>query len=565
MLAFNEKENIITYWDEPTITMDYEEHEFHKTIRENWKQNLIPNFVLSSATLPKLNELTETIPDFTSKFQNSEIYNIVSHDCKKSIPIINANGYAVVPHYLSEDYDKLLEIATHCENYLTITRYFDLEEVVRFITYVVENGFSTNKMNPIRHFEKLDDINMKTIKMYYIKLLQNLKKENWITICENFKATRTPRILSNESIDAKGIKITKSRSIGHGVSSQTPTNKLSGLPLSRLASEQSCHSFNNDSKPVTHQGTSGVYVTTKDAYTLTDGPTIFISNEVEKIGKFCVQQANIPAIIMDDIMKKIEYNNVLNEKLSELENTVEFIKEKSDKSIKNAGTKSKTSKDTKKYNRDLDNEVENKGEISRMMTEITNLKSMIKPATLNETFVPNKQHHINKWAEDLNPKNAFTSNVDEHIVTEIMGLNGISDMWKVLLMMGIGVFINHPNIRYTEIMKKLADEQKLYMIIASSDYIYGTNYQFCHAFLSKDLNLTQEKIIQALGRVGRNNIQQKYTLRFRDDSQILKLFTSETEKPEIINMNRLFNSKCVQYIDGSYVETHETLQTEENL
>jgi hypothetical protein len=38
-------------------------------------------------------------------------------------------------------------------------------------------------------------------------------------------------------------------------------------------------------------------------------------------------------------------------------------------------------------------------------------------------------------------------------------------------------------------MKKLADEQKLYMIIASSDYIYGTNYQFCHGFLSKDLNL----------------------------------------------------------------------------
>ena len=28
MLAFNDEENIITYWDEPTITMDYETHEF---------------------------------------------------------------------------------------------------------------------------------------------------------------------------------------------------------------------------------------------------------------------------------------------------------------------------------------------------------------------------------------------------------------------------------------------------------------------------------------------------------------------------------------------------------
>jgi len=127
----------------------------------------------------------------------------------------------------------------------------------------------------------------------------------------------------------------------------------------------------------------------------------------------------------------------------------------------------------------------------------------------------------------------------------------------VLLMMGIGVFINHENITYTEIMKRLADEQKLYMIIASSDYIYGTNYQFCHGYLSKDLDLTQEKIFQAMGRIGRNNIQQTYTIRFRDDQQILKLFTSETDKPEIINMNKLFNTRKLLWQDNSYVEVQD--------
>jgi hypothetical protein len=95
------------------------------------------------------------------------------------------------------------------------------------------------------------------------------------------------------------------------------------------------------------------------------------------------------------------------------------------------------------------------------------------------------------------------------------------------------------------------------MIIASSDYIYGTNYQFCHGFLSKDLKLTQEKIIQAMGRIGRNNIQQTYTVRFRDDEQISKLFTSETEKPEIINMNKLFNSKNVIWQNTTYTEVEE--------
>ena len=159
---------------------------------------------------------------------------------------------------------------------------------------------------------------------------------------------------------------------------------------------------------------------------------------------------------------------------------------------------------------------------------------------------------IDEWIQ-LNTSDAFTSNIEESIVSEIMLLHGIEDSWKILLMMGIGVFTNHNNITYTEIMKKLADSQKLYMIIASSDYIYGTNYQFCHAYLSKDLNLTQEKIVQALGRVGRFNIQQNYTVRFRDDSQILKLLTAETNKPEVINMNKLFNSNKVIWNGETYV------------
>ena len=96
-------------------------------------------------------------------------------------------------------------------------------------------------------------------------------------------------------------------------------------------------------------------------------------------------------------------------------------------------------------------------------------------------------------------------------------------------------------MEYLEIMKKLAYQQKLYLIIASSDYIYGTNYQFCHGYLSKDLTtMTQEKVIQCLGRVGRGNKQQNYTIRLRDPLFISKLFEEETNKIEAMNMNKLF-------------------------
>lgn len=567
MLAHFNAKNIILYWDEPTITMDYNEHEFHSTIRKNWKKNIIPNIVLSSATLPKLTDLTETMPDFLNTFPEAEIVNIVSHDCKKSIPIINKEGFVVLPHYLNANYNKTKEVADHCENYLTLLRYFDLKEVVDFITFVNSNNYGNSKTLIERHFETLNDLNMTTIKRYYVFLLKNIIEKYWGDVYSHFKIIRKPRILENETIDTKGNKIIKSKSVGPGTTTSNGNlTSMSGSLLSRMSSVQ-------ETNALVKPGTSGVYFTTKDAYTLTDGPTIVISNDIEKISKFCIQQANIPSLVMDEIMKKIEFNNFINEKLFALESEVDIIKDEAEKKIKNevknsAGShnvsgRNKSNKDNRKLNREVPEEFINKGSLTKLTQEINDLRGMIKSATLNDAFIPNRKMHQDKWAQGLDTNNSFTSNVDETIVSDIMALNGVENTWKVLLMMGIGVFINHENITYTEIMKKLADEQKLYMIIASSDYIYGTNYQFCNGFISKDLNLTQEKIIQAMGRIGRNNIQQTYTVRFRDDEQILKLFTSETEKPEIVNMNILFNTRKVVWKDNEYVEIPDDEDDEE--
>ena len=54
--------------------------------------------------------------------------------------------------------------------------------------------------------------------------------------------------------------------------------------------------------------------------------------------------------------------------------------------------------------------------------------------------------------------------------------------------------------------------------------------------------MTQQKTIQSLGRIGRGNIQQSYTVRFRDDDMIRKLFEKQDYNLEAINMNRLFTS-----------------------
>jgi len=520
MLSFNNANDIITYWDEPTITMDYKNHELHKIIKKNWKDNIIPNVILSSATLPKMHELTQTISDFQEKFPDANINNIVSHDCRKTIPLIDNNGYVVMPHYLHEDYKKVLEVVSHCEDNLTLLRYFDLKEASDFICYVESNNYNKGSSKFDRNFASVNDVDMKSIKLYYLKVLKNIVPSAWNTVFNNFKLFRTKRINHNNTVDIKGNAIRKSTSLNPAI-----TNSRSGEPITRISSVQTpSPTLNADLDP---PGSSGVYITTKDAYTLTDGPTIFLANDLQKIAKFCIQQANIPAVVMNDIMEKIEYNNQLNIRIDTIERTLEF--EESKIASKMSGSSADNSKEAKKLQGNKDkgkskiaNKLINKSEdrnIMQMKEQIDMLKSMVKNATLDDLFIPNRLTHLNKWAHNLKTSGSFTSNIEEETIMS----------------------------------------QKLYLIIADSDYIYGTNYQFCHGYLSKDLGLTQEKIIQALGRIGRNNIQQEYSARFRDDNQIATLFSrvASEDKPEVINMNQLFNCKNVKWNGTEYEELPE--------
>lgn len=517
MLAFNEAKDIITYWDEPTISMDYDTHNLHKIIKKNWKENIIPNVVLSSATLPKLHELELTIDDFKTKFcgENGaipQIINIVSYDCRKTIPLIDNNGYIIMPHYLYENYNDVLNVVRQCEENMTLLRYIDLKETANFCIYVEQNNCVPKSCKFERNFITVNDIDIQSIKIYYLKVLKNILPNKWPQVYNHFTTCRIKKIQVNTSVDLKGNpnRITKLNSIGPGT---IPENSPE-------------HQINN----------VGMYVTTRDAYTLTDGPTIFIANNLQNIAKFYIKQSNIPASVMNDIQNKLNMNNEINERINQLEKEIELEENKiSSKLTDNSENKIKKTETR---------------QISQLSEQINNLKHLIKRATIDDMFIPNKLSHLNKWAKGLaDTSQAFSSSIDDNIVENIMLLQDVDDSWKILLLLGIGIFTDHKSSGYTEIMKQLADKQRLYLIIADSDYIYGTNYQFCHGYLGKDLILTQEKIIQSLGRIGRGNIQQDYTARFRDMSQanILFNYLQFYEKPEVINMNILFNSKNIKW------------------
>jgi hypothetical protein len=153
-------------------------------------------------------------------------------------------------------------------------------------------------------------------------------------------------------------------------------------------------------------GTYGIYLTTSDAHTLTEGPTIFLANDVEKVAQFCLQQANIPSLVMDELMNKIERNNVLSEKIMVLEKELEDAQESVQASDERGGgggggfsSKHKSkSKSKSKGDRENPEAKEERGACRKIQSELDALRMQVRPVNLNEVFVPNTLLHLNKWA-----------------------------------------------------------------------------------------------------------------------------------------------------------------------
>jgi hypothetical protein len=525
MKSFNNTQNIVTYWDEPTISMDYESHELHATISRNWTENQIGQLVLSCATLPKADEIAPIIHDFKTKFTEydedtdstivPEIHTIDSYDCKKTIGLQNKMGNIVLPHLLFDSYRDIVRSVDHCDNNKTLLRYFDVDTIVRTIQCIESiQGTLLEEYHVRSKFKKICDVSLFSIKTHYLEVIRNITAD-WYII--------------QKALEHPEQKITHSRSVDQ--SPGRPMNPFgAGQVLRRTASVQTMNPAALVGPP------EKILITTRDAHTLTDGPTIFLAEDVNRIGQFYIQQSKIPETVLQKIQETIDKNNVYMKQLTLLEREI-TEKTGSDSKSKDAVNKKKSGESRK-----VEKEPATK-ELRRLYEQIEQCREQIQVVRLPAIFVPNTLPHQSIWTNNGPVNNAFVPNVDDDDVRDIMALS-VDNNKKILLMLGIGVFSSDTNdADYMEIMKRLAYRQSLFLIIAASDYIYGTNYQFCHGFIGKDLNnMTQQKTIQAIGRIGRNALQQEYTVRFRDDAMLKQLFMKQLSNPEANVMSRLFVS-----------------------
>ena len=244
--------------------------------------------------------------------------------------------------------------------------------------------------------------------------------------------------------------------------------------------------------------------------------------------------------ILQVLTEAINTNDYIRQEVEEVERELMILDGSVQESTsKKRGTSNdKKSKDSKKASRNGRPEADTaKKQLQRKLEE---LRAKMTKVELDKQFVPNTLDHLTRYDKADWLGKSFASDIPETVVEKIMLLD-VDAMWKILLLMGIGVFTNNASRDYVAIMKELAQNQQLYLIIASTDYIYGTNYQFCHGYVGKDLNnLTQEKLIQAFGRVGRKNTKNDYSIRLRDERFINTLLLKSENMIEVNNMNRLF-------------------------
>ncbi len=458
MKEFNDVNDIIFFWDEPTISLDYKDHEFHSIIYNNWQQNVIPNVILSSATLPSEYELYDLIDNFKHTFEGAKVIEINNNIAEEDVYLLKENNKVFLPHidlsYLQFKYfiDKINEKKI-------LYKFLPIKFLCEFIVNDKILLFKNIKDKYTDIFKTLNDINVDNIRNYYKYCCEHITNDQYIKLFDIHKH----------------LQIYKST----------------------------------------------ILVTSEDAYTITNGPAIFITDNVEKTAKIYFKKSNINQNVINNLLLHINENNKINIEINKLQKQFEDI-----------------------YNKENTNDEKYRlsDELKILKGEINNLQGKIKKIMIEDEYIPNKKDHYFKYNNTEIVNNLFSSNLDEEIILKVVLLEDIDNIWKILLLMGIGVFKSFTNIAYTEIIKKLAEEQKLFLIIASSDYIYGTNYNFCHGYLSKDLNsITPEKTIQAIGRIGRKQSNCIYTMRFRDDNILKNIFLPNFDNIEAANLNNLLS------------------------
>ena len=464
MVSFNPKESLLVYWDEPTIAMDKPADELHEIVRKSWRENIIPNIVLSSATLPPPSDLPRFIDSVQTKFgiADDDVITISNYECARTVPLLLKSGHVAMPHGVATSMENLEAMSTQCSERATLLRHIDLGAAAR---YLLAANRVVQHTDLLAEFRSIGDVTPESVKRSYLACL----------------------LLVAEAI---GLE-----------------------EAGRLA-------------PEPPRFTGGVRLGTGDAASITHGPVLYLAVNTEKVAKYLIRDADPAADIIDGLQEQAHINSQVMKQIERLE------KDLADRQD------GKDGKDGKEHPDDDKGGIVD-GKANAITNKLHKIRQRLTELRLPEREVPNTDEHQHRFHRELR-SDAFLGSVPPHHLEEVLGLE--VDNWKkMLLMMGIGVF-GEQCPTYRELMSRMASQRELFCVIAGTDYVYGTNYQFCHGYIGRDLaDMPVEKLYQALGRVGRGRHAGQYSWRLRDDSLALRVFSPDARLTEARRMDKLMS------------------------
>jgi hypothetical protein len=124
---------------------------------------------------------------------------------------------------------------------------------------------------------------------------------------------------------------------------QDTTSYIEPTVIKKINSETSFTKL----KHTVPEGAQGILLTTVDAHTLTDGPTIFLAEEIEKIGKFYVNMSKIPEGMLQTITNTIIQNDKILREIEKIDGEMEKKLQVKDNSDKSGGDASKSKNEKK--------------------------------------------------------------------------------------------------------------------------------------------------------------------------------------------------------------------------
>jgi hypothetical protein len=260
--------------------------------------------------------------------------------------------------------------------------------------------------------------------------------------------------------------------------------------------------------------------TQKDARVFETGPCLYMTSNTAVVCRYCLESASIPPQMLSTLRANLAHNQKI---LAEV-------------AVKTKQMEDKNRADEKKEKKMA--EGRDKPEVKLLKEEIKRLTAALKPVNLPESYIPNTEAHKRRFGNTA----GFCSNIDADAAATVLAIEGLPDNYSILFLMGIGV-MSHAHPQYLALVKSMLDENRLFMVVADQDFLWGTNFDFRYMIVAADLcangvhKLTPDMLQQMLGRVGRNGQNATVYSRIPNIGQLL--FCPPAFKAEQTKLNQL--------------------------